>query len=184
MKLVSLPLASLVLDPRNAKKHGRANLDHIKAIVLKYGQYRPLVVQKKGNIVRVGNGLCEVLRELKWEKVDCIVKDISDSEAEALSLADNRSSETSVWDDDVVKSILQELPPDLAALTNFDLDALLAKSEATIKQFEVKNPPQMAWFLIGVPVLKLDQAQKHIDSLAALDFVIIESSAGDAPHEN
>lgn len=42
-----VPIGDLTLDPRNARKHGRRNLDAIKGSLEQFGQRRPLVVRQE-----------------------------------------------------------------------------------------------------------------------------------------
>ena len=42
-----VPIDSLTLDPRNARKHGRRNLEAIKGSLQQFGQRRPLVVRQE-----------------------------------------------------------------------------------------------------------------------------------------
>ncbi len=55
IRALAVPLATLNPDPANARKHGPKNLDAMKASLAKFGQRKPIVVQRDGMVVRAGN---------------------------------------------------------------------------------------------------------------------------------
>ena len=48
MKLTTIKITELSLDPSNVRKHSRRNLNAIKASLRKFGQQKPIVVDAKG----------------------------------------------------------------------------------------------------------------------------------------
>lgn len=109
------PIAELVADPRNARRHDERNLAAIRASVTAFGQLRPLVVQQSTGHVVAGNGTLEVLRGLGWTHAAVTVVDLDDARARAFAIADNRTAELASWD-------VAELQ---AALSDPELDGLL-----------------------------------------------------------
>jgi len=109
------PIAELVADPRNARRHDERNLAAIRASVTAFGQLRPLVVQQSTGHVVAGNGTLEVLRGLGWTHAAVTVVDLDDARARAFAIADNRTAELARWD----VAELQE------ALSDPELDGLL-----------------------------------------------------------
>src|SRR6185369_10855580 len=93
LRSLALPIASLNLDPANARTHDEANLAAIKGSLSRFGQRLPLVVQQQGMIVRAGNGRLMAAKELGWTHVAAVVVDESEVEATAYAIADNRSGE-------------------------------------------------------------------------------------------
>ena len=65
MRQITVPIASLVLDPDNERKHDRANIDAIKGLIRKFGIMEPIGV-REGLVIR-GNGTTIALRELAAE---------------------------------------------------------------------------------------------------------------------
>lgn len=102
-------VASLVEDPRNARKHPSANLAAIKASFLQFGQVEPLVVQKTTGRVIGGNGRLQVMRDLGWATCKIVRVDLDDRRAVALGLALNRSAETAEWNKPQLADLLQEI---------------------------------------------------------------------------
>jgi hypothetical protein len=98
LRHLCVPIQSLQLDPKNARKHDERNLGAIKASLDRFGQRLPVVVQRQGMIVRAGNGRVEAMREMGWAEVAAVIVDETDVEATAFAIADNRSSELADWD--------------------------------------------------------------------------------------
>ena len=117
MKLTTTKITELSLDPSNVRKHGRKNIDAIKASLRKFGQQKPIVVDAKG-IVLAGNGTLAAAKELGWTEIEVTRTELTGSAATAFAIADNRTAELAEWDDnlgDVLKS-LQDADVDLADL--------------------------------------------------------------------
>src|SRR5437773_9448552 len=91
LRALALPIASLSLDPANARTHDEKNLGAIKGSLSRLGQRLPPLVQKQGMIVRAGNGRVMAAKELGWTHLATVVVDESEVEATAHAIADNRS---------------------------------------------------------------------------------------------
>lgn len=130
MKIERVPVASLVFDPSNARKHDDKNLQAIKGSLAKFGQQKPLVVTKD-NVVVAGNGTLAAAKELGWETIDVHRTPLKGAEAIAYALADNRTSELAAWDDEILKTQLESLTDDGwdVAEFGFDLDDFSSGTE-------------------------------------------------------
>jgi len=104
-----VPVESLVEDPANARRHPVRNLEAIKSSLAARGQHAPIVVQKAGMVVRVGNGRLRAARGLGWTHVAAVVVDEDDIAASARAIADNRASELAEWDGEALGEIIGEL---------------------------------------------------------------------------
>jgi len=105
-----VPIDALTLDPRNARKHGRRNLDAIKGSLEQFGQRRPLVVRQDGQVI-AGNGTLVAMLDLRWTEVAItrVPAGWTDDQVRAYALADNRTAELAEWDDVVLADMLAEL---------------------------------------------------------------------------
>lgn len=122
LRQFAVPIESLVIDPDNARIHGPRNLDAIEGSLRAFGQRLPIIVQKQGMIVRVGNGRVEVARDrLGWTHIAALVVDESDVDAVRYSLADNRTAELADWDVEGLTTLLEDLAADIPDL---DMDYL------------------------------------------------------------
>lgn len=111
MQIERVSVDSLVFDPVNARKHSKRNLDAIKGSLAKFGQQKPLVVDKN-NVVIAGNGTLEAAKELGWAEVDIHRTVLTGAEAMAFALADNKTAELAEWDEDILKDHLAALYKD------------------------------------------------------------------------
>jgi DNA modification methylase len=120
LKVESLAVDSLVLDPQNARKHSDANLAAIAKSLSEFGQRKPIVVTAE-NVVVAGNGTVEAARFLGLTDVDVVrvPADWSGDQVKAFALADNRSAELAEWHPEVLSAQLLEL-----VQAGFDVEAL------------------------------------------------------------
>lgn len=110
LRIERVRLDVLTLDPNNARKHGKRNLDAIMASLDRFGQRRPLVVSHAGTVI-AGNGTLEAARALGWDRIAITrtPEDWTDDEAKAYALTDNRTAELATWDEDLLGVQLVEL---------------------------------------------------------------------------
>jgi 16S rRNA G966 N2-methylase RsmD len=124
----SLPVEVLVLDPRNARKHDEKNLSAIAGSLDRFGQRKPIVVTSE-NVVVAGNGTLTAAVSLGWENIDVVrvPDDWSDDQVKAFALADNRTAELAVWDEQVMASQLLELDAAGFDIAEFGFEAIESK---------------------------------------------------------
>ena len=67
LRVLARPIDSLHADPANARLHGARNVQAIVASLRKFGQRTPIVVQRKGMVVRAGNGRLAAAKALAEE---------------------------------------------------------------------------------------------------------------------
>lgn len=104
-----VPIDELTPDPKNARKHDDRNLGSIRESLERYGQHHPLVVQKEGRIVRVGNGRLAAAKALGWTHIAALIVDEDDVQATARAIADNRSGDLAEWDFKALDETLADL---------------------------------------------------------------------------
>lgn len=123
LRPLAVPVDSLNFDPENARLHPPENVAVTRGSMVKFGQYLPLVVQRAGMIVRVGNNRLGIAKELGWTHVAAVITDHPDEVARALALVDNRSAELATWDVKALRKLLDapvSMSPDLLSVTGFD----------------------------------------------------------------
>lgn len=136
-----VPISSISQHPDNPKEH---DLGAIAASLARFGQQVPVLVQKSTGWIVAGNGRWEALpmvAELEatlevgpgeeWTHVAAIFSDLSDLEAKAYALADNRTHDLGGgYNDEKLARLLTELgEAGVLVGTGFDsedLDAILA----------------------------------------------------------
>ena len=130
MKTQRIPIADLSIDPANARRHSQRNVEAIAASLKRFGQQKPIVVDKS-KVVRAGNGTLEAAIHLGWDEIDVVLTGLTGAEAAAYAIADNRTAELAEWDDPVLAATLQALADEDKALldacgyTEAELDELI-----------------------------------------------------------
>src|SRR5262249_7545899 len=123
LRPLAVPIADLHPDPANVRLHGDRNLDAIAASLARFGQQKPIVVQRRGMIVRAGTGRRLAAGKLGWIEPAASAVDMTDTEATAFAIADNRTAELAEWDNADLLAQLEALgkdDPDVLAATGFD----------------------------------------------------------------
>nr|QIG99727.1 ParB N-terminal domain-containing protein [Bradyrhizobium sp. 6(2017)] len=119
-QIVLVPISDLKPHPRNARKHSRAQIKAIGKSIDAFGFNAPVLADKDRNIL-AGHGRVEAAKHLGLSQVPIIfLHHLSDAEARAYMLADNKLTDRSTWDNATLAVQLKELS-DLAL--SFDIDA-------------------------------------------------------------
>jgi len=100
-----VPIASLTLHPKNPR---RGNLEAITASLRRFGQLRPVVVQRSSMWIVAGNHVVRAARALGWQHLAATVVDLDDATASAFLIADNRCSDLGTYDEALLAAILEE----------------------------------------------------------------------------
>jgi DNA modification methylase len=150
-----LPPEEVKPNPQNPRKHGRAQLRALAKSIEAFGFNAPILVDRKKTIL-AGHGRLEAAKLLNLTVVPVIcLNDLSEHEALAYMLADNKLSERSSWDEPLLAAHLKELS-DLSV--GFDLEAtgfevpeidlrilsLEAETVDAADDFEVFNAPPVS----------------------------------------
>jgi ParB-like chromosome segregation protein Spo0J len=126
MVIETVPIDSVSSDPSNVRVHPERNLETIKGSLARFGQQKPIVVDANG-IVRAGNGTLEAAKALGWTEIQVVKTELTGSEATAFSIVDNRSADSSEFDEKALVEILTALKcenADLAVSAGFSLDEI------------------------------------------------------------
>jgi hypothetical protein len=121
---LAVKVADLVPDPNNARLHPERNLEAIKHSLTVYGQVKPLVVRKGGNVVVAGNGTLEAAKLLGWDELAVVHVEMNDAEAAGYGLADNRTAELAKWNFEVVAQLDRLLQEDGHPTIGWTMDEL------------------------------------------------------------
>ena len=134
--IVEVKVAKLKPYKKNAKKHPKKQIQQVADSIKEFGFNQPIVVDKD-NVVIVGHGRLEAAKLLKMETVPVMVADLTDEQANAYRLADNKLNESD-WDMDLVIEELKGLQQPMIDLTGFDADLIIEPDE---KDDEVPDVP-------------------------------------------
>lgn len=115
LQIERLRLEDLKLDEANTNRHDQRGLDAIKASLQRFGQQKPIVVDREG-VVRAGNGAYQAARALGWTHIDVVRTNLTGAAKKAWAHADNRTARFSKDDDAGVAALVLELQKEDGAL--------------------------------------------------------------------
>jgi hypothetical protein len=125
------PLDNIVPYGENPKEHPQEQVDKIASSIQRFGWDQPIVVDGDGTIIK-GHGRYQAAQKLGLDEVPVIEQpDLSEAEARAARIADNRVAESD-WDDDLLTvelELLEESPLEIDA-AGFDDEELIDYDEA------------------------------------------------------
>jgi ParB family transcriptional regulator, chromosome partitioning protein len=183
---------NLKADHKNARKRTDRSADLIKESLERYGAARSIVIDEENRIL-AGNGTVEGakaagiknLRIIDTEGDEIIAirrTGLSEDEKVGLALADNRTSDLSEWDQEMLHHLSKE--HDLAPwFEQTDLDSLLEDAEAAFPELDDgdKQPfQQMAFTLHDDQAVIVQEALTKAKTMGNFDESINENSNGNA----
>ena len=124
LRSLVVPIDCVELHPRNPR---RGEVAAVAASLARFGQVKPIVVQRSTGYVIAGNHVVRAALSLGWTEIAANVEDLDDADAIALMLADNRVSDLGGYDDGLLAAILAEQQEaDNLAATGYDTDTVAA----------------------------------------------------------
>ncbi|RHU87604.1 DNA methyltransferase [Ruminococcus sp. OM08-7] len=127
-------------------RDNRAALDAIELSIEEYGFTNPILVNEE-KVILAGHTRREAAILAGLEKVPYIVVDgLTEAQQKAYRLADNKLSELSIWDEDLLKEELEDLLDEdydisLTGFSDVDLTDLL-KDEEDLEDIEPEEPKE------------------------------------------
>lgn len=113
------PVSDLIPYSNNPKEHPDEQVQKIASSIKNYGWDQPIVVDGEGEIIK-GHGRRQAAQVLGLDEVPVIVRDdLTDAEARAARIADNRTAESS-WELDPLGAEIEQL----AETPELDIDTL------------------------------------------------------------
>jgi ParB-like chromosome segregation protein Spo0J len=108
LNIIFVDPKDLKVNKKNERKHPKANLDALIFSLKTFGFQKPIVIDKKNNVL-AGHGTLLAAQELKIKKIPCVISELSGLSAKAYAVADNRTAELSAWDTNLLSATLDEL---------------------------------------------------------------------------
>lgn len=127
-------------------RDNRAALDAIELSIEEYGFTNPILVNEE-KVILSGHTRREAAILAGLEKVPYIVVDgLTEAQQKAYRLADNKLSELSIWDEDLLKEELEDLLDEdydisLTGFSDVDLTDIL-KDEEDLEDIEPEEPKE------------------------------------------
>ena len=105
----------------NPRKNKEA-VDKVAASIKEFGFQQPIVVDKD-NVIIVGHTRLQAAKKLKLKTVPVkVAEDLTEEQARAYRLADNKTNEFSLWDDDLLLPELDSIEDIDMSLFGFDIN--------------------------------------------------------------
>jgi ParB-like nuclease domain len=119
--VLNRPIRELRLDAKNPRTHSARQIRQIARSIEAFGFNVPILVDGAGRVV-AGHGRVAACQQLGWTEVPTIaLEHLSEAQAKAFMIADNRLTENSTWDDPLLAEQLKELS---AMELDFDLQTI------------------------------------------------------------
>ena len=120
MNIIEKNLTDIKPYEKNPRKNDNA-VEYVANSIKEFGFKVPIVIDKNGVIV-AGHTRYKASKKLGLEKVPCIIADdLTPEQIKAYRLADNKVSEKSEWDFDLLQDELADLN-ELIDMSAFDFD--------------------------------------------------------------
>ena len=131
VSIIYRSIDDLKLDPKNPRSHSPRQIRQIGRSIEEFGFIVPILVDASDKVI-AGHGRLLACRQLGWREVPTIpLHHLSEAQARAFMIADNRLTEISEWDDALLATQLREL----AAL---DLDFSLEVTGFDIGEIDLR----------------------------------------------
>jgi hypothetical protein len=167
-----VPADTLTLDPANARMGW--DIAGIAASIEKYTQRTPLVANKKeGNIILKGNGTYQAMVDILHSRfVACIFVEDSAGAADGYALADNRLTDLSFFDPDVVVQTLLASDEEIPGMETWT-EILRELADEVPDDMDIEIPDEELPELEKVPVtllLPTADYEKYLDAKQRIGF--------------
>ncbi len=139
-----IPIGLLKLDPKNPRLHSRKQVRQIANSIMSFGFNVPVLIDAEATVI-AGHGRVLAARELGWSEVPTIaIEHLDAAQRRAFAIADNRLTENSAWNDQLLAEQLKELSIldldfDLET-TGFDMGEIDLRIESLDKKSATPDP--------------------------------------------
>ena len=123
----TLDLAEIKPYFRNPRENKLA-VEKVKQSIEKYG-YNQLIAVDRQHVIIAGHTRYHALTALAWGKVPVLVLDLTEQQAKAYRIVDNKTAEFAKWTPDLAVELrdLGDALPDIQSFFQDDLGVLLAQ---------------------------------------------------------
>jgi DNA modification methylase len=109
LSIENAPLGSLKLNPRNPRLHSRQQIAQIARSIEAFGFNVPILVDDNLAVL-AGQGRAQASEQLGLQEVPIVrLSHLSEAQAHAFSIADNRLTDNSTWDETLLGEIFRDL---------------------------------------------------------------------------
>lgn len=143
MKIEMKNTNDLIPYVNNPRKNDGKAVDKVAASIKEFGFKNPIIIDKE-NVIIAGHTRLKAAKKLGVEEVPTIkADDLTDAQIKAFRIADNRTSQESEWDMDLLKMELDDIDDFDVDVLGFDIGeldfALDEPSEVVEDDFDVDD---------------------------------------------
>lgn len=173
----TIALSDIHMFPSNARQ---GDIGVISESLQLFGQYRPIVVNRRTNHILVGNHTAAAAKCLGWTKIAVSWIDIPEEDEVKIVLVDNRSADVSIYDEDGLATLLTSLTS--LKGTGFDgddLDLLLSdvsngyRNKKPASQSKVRcKAGQWVWKIPRSELIGWEEKHGTVESPEGIEFLV------------
>ena len=131
MQIKSIETNKILPYINNPRKN--LNVDKVASSIKEFGFQQPIVIDKNNTII-VGHTRFEAAKKLGLKEVPVQIADLTETQAKAYRIADNRLNEDASWDTKLLNLefndlLSKEYNLDLLGFTNDEIDNLFLKTD-------------------------------------------------------
>jgi hypothetical protein len=131
MEIKSIETNKILPYINNPRKN--LNVDKVASSIKEFGFQQPIVIDKNNTII-VGHTRFEAAKKLGLKEVPVQIADLTETQAKAYRIADNRLNEDASWDTKLLNLefndlLSKEYNLDLLGFTNDEVDNLFLKTD-------------------------------------------------------
>lgn len=125
MKYQVIPIEDIRPYWRNPRRLTKESTDAVARSIKEYGFINPIVIDKDNTIV-AGHNRYQAMVQLGKSEVPCVRVDLTEDQAKAVRIIDNRTAELSAWDKNLVNELIDITDKDFveSLFVNIDFDLL------------------------------------------------------------
>jgi ParB/RepB/Spo0J family partition protein len=109
------------IKPYNNNPRKIKNVEKVAKSISEFGFQQPIVVDKN-NVIIVGHTRYQASKQLELEKIPVLIADLTEQQAKAYRIVDNRLNEDNEWDKDLLNIEINDLKDYNSELLNFGFD--------------------------------------------------------------
>lgn len=154
--LQMIDIALIIASNKSLRKHYRKQLQKIINAIKKFGFTNPLLVDKQLRII-AGELRLLAAKELGMKQIPVIIlEDLTDEEAEAIRILDNRIAEDSEWNYENLQEVIENLGKfdicfeDLGFET-VDYDKIILFNDSSEKEVHNSDKEDENWLEANIP---------------------------------
>lgn len=149
LRPLAVDIDSVHLDPANLRLHDAENIAAIRGSLARFGQRKPIVVNREGSIIEAGNGTWKAAKALGWSKIAAVFVEDDPTTATGYAISDNRAAELAEWDNEALARVLSawmKQDRELLEGTGWsadDVDALLFDLNPQFEPVDEEEQPRL-----------------------------------------